>query len=96
MKKILLAAIAALAVLYGGDWAVLHFRSPQTSQMQVKQVIAVRLKGTKVEYLPGDTLDVTCTHSLFPQRGDEPCWYLSKHRRRQIDYGDTTGSWRDF
>jgi hypothetical protein len=88
--------LGAFVLLYAGDWVVLNFRSPQTSQMQVKQVIAVRLKGTKVEYLPGDTISVTCTHSLFPQSGSEPCWYLSRHLTRQISYGDTTGSWRDF
>ncbi len=88
--------VAAALLFYAGDWVVLHFRSPQTSQIQIHQLYAVRLKGTAVEYLQGDTVNQTCSHSLLPQMGDEPCWYLSRHRTRRIDYGDTTGSWRDM
>jgi hypothetical protein len=88
--------LAALLLLYAGDWVVLRFRSLQTGQIEIHQYYAVRLKGTAVEYLQGDTVNQTCSHSLLPQMGSEPCWYLSRHRTRRIDYGDTTGSWRDM
>lgn len=87
---------AALLLFYGADWVVLRFRSPKTSQITVNQFYAVRLKGDAVEYLQGDTANETCTHSLFPQQGSEPCWYLSKHRTREIDLGKTKASWYEY
>jgi hypothetical protein len=80
--------LGGILLLYAGDFAILHFRAQPTGQIEVKQYYAVRLKGKKVEYMPLDNADETCAHSLFPQMGYLPCWYVSGHRIRQIDVGN--------
>ena len=52
------------------------------------QFYAVRLKGKKVEYMPLENANETCAYSLFPQLGYAPCWYVERHRIRQIDVGN--------
>jgi hypothetical protein len=80
--------LAAVVLLYGGDFVFLRFRSQSTGQVEVHRFYAVRLKGKKVEYMPLDDADETCAHSLFPQMGYRPCWYVERHRIRQIDVGN--------
>jgi hypothetical protein len=80
--------LAAIVLLYGGDFLQLHFRSQPTAQVEVHQFYAVRLKGKKVEYMPLDDATETCAHSLFLQMGHLPCWYVERHRIRQIDVGN--------
>jgi hypothetical protein len=80
--------LAAILLLYGGDFVLVHFRSQPTSRVEVHQYYAVRLKGKKVEYMPLDNASETCARSLFPQLGYPPCWYVERHRIRQIDVGN--------
>jgi hypothetical protein len=80
--------LAAVLLLYGGDFVRMHFRSQPTGQVEVHQFYAVRLKGKKVEYMPLENADEICSHSLFPQLGYLPCWYVERHRIRQIDVGN--------
>jgi len=79
--------LAAVLLLYGGDFVLVHIRRQPTGQVEVHQLYAVRLKGKKVEYMPLENANETCTHSLFPQMGYRPCWYVGSHRIRQIDVG---------
>lgn len=88
MRRIGQFLLAAIVLLYGGDFLQLRLRSQPTSQVEVHQYYAVRLKGKKVEYMPLDNSNEACTHSLFPQMGHLPCWYLEGHRIRQIDVGN--------
>jgi hypothetical protein len=78
----------AILLLYGADFAFVHFRSQPTGQVEVHQYYAVRLKGKKVEYMPLDNANETCARSVFPQLGYLPCWYVERHRIRQIDVGN--------
>ncbi len=84
-KRILIALIAALAVLYVGDY--LWFRArlihPKTvdpiESLKTVRVLAIPEKGGKTSYEidqqnPEQT--VTCVHSLFPHSGYSPCWYV--------------------
>jgi hypothetical protein len=80
--------LAAAVLLYVGDFVFLRLRSQPTGQVEVHQFYAVRLKGKKVEYMPLDNANETCAHSLFPQMGYRPCWYVERHRIRQIDVGN--------
>lgn len=79
------AVLAAVVLLYGGDYVWLKTRTQPTGQIEVQQYYAVRLKGKKVEYMPLESVNETCVNSLFPHMGYVPCWYLSRHRIRQID-----------
>jgi hypothetical protein len=43
------------------------------------------VKGGKIQYEPGPQETDTCVHSLFPQNGYYPCWYVSRHPDKLID-----------
>jgi len=51
------------------------------------RLLAIPGKANKVEYQI-DSLkpeeDVPCSHSLFPQGGNRPCWYVAKHANDPI------------
>jgi hypothetical protein len=53
--------------------------------MTIQRYYAVPQKGGKIEFLSADPQQQTCTHSLFPQMGDPPCWYLARHTDQRID-----------
>lgn len=88
MRRIGEFVLAGSVLLYGGDFLFLRLRSQPTGQIEVHQYYAVRLKGKKVEYMPLENANETCARSLFPQMGYLPCWYVSRHRIRQIDVGN--------
>ena len=85
MRRIGELVLAALVLLYAGDFVVAHARRDATGQIVVHQFYAVRLKGKKVEYMPLEDANETCSRSIFPQMGYRPCWWVSGHRTRQID-----------
>jgi hypothetical protein len=45
---------------------------------------SVAEKNNKTEYLPSNSEQDTCVHSLFPHLGFSPCWYLSRHTEKSI------------
>ena len=61
-----------------------HNHSPLGS-VDIQVYYSVGIKGNKVEYMPADPETQTCVHSLFPQMGYQPCWYLNRHRTQWID-----------
>ncbi|HTR64706.1 MAG TPA: hypothetical protein VMH85_02960 [Terriglobales bacterium] len=93
MKRILAISVAsllaALALLYAGDYLSLRFRIPhhreQFGKITVYSYYAIAKKANKVEFDPAGTQDVTCVHSIFPHFGDNPCWYVSRHTEQRID-----------
>ena len=79
-----------LAGLYAADYLSARYGIPGNRQtlgsVQVKPLYAVRQKSGRIEYSVGDTENQTCVLSLFPQLGYTPCWYLSRHAERRINY----------
>jgi uncharacterized membrane protein len=76
--------LAAILVIYAADWYLLHYRIGKGTAFQtipVEQYLQTPLKGNKAEYDYMGTQPETCSRSLFPQSGDPPCWWLSKHRQ---------------
>jgi hypothetical protein len=74
--------IALVGLVYAGDWAVLTVRVSHGTafrQVQVTQFLATQLKGNKTEYDLMGTFPQTCSRSLFPQKGNLPCWWLQRH-----------------
>ena len=71
-------AIAFLAV-YAGDWAVFTMRGSPSSKVTVNRYQIVPLKGHKDEYDYLGSDDEPCSRSLFPQKGQVPCWWLRRH-----------------
>lgn len=92
-KRILVAVLAVLALVYVMDlgWYECRMYLPRlgASNGSVHRVrlLAIPSKGNRVEY-ELDTVrpeeDVPCAHSLFPQGGNRPCWYVAKHANDPI------------
>jgi hypothetical protein len=81
--------IAAAAVAYVLDYAVLRFRIAKNhtpfNTVTVHPYYAVPQKDQKTQFIMGDPTDQQCVNSLFPHLGDSPCWYLMKHIDQQIN-----------
>ena len=74
--------VAALAVLYAGDWGALQLRMRRQtafSSVQVDEFVAASLKGNKQEYYYAGTAQQECVRSIFPHASDVPCWWLRRH-----------------
>jgi hypothetical protein len=87
MKRMLgravVGLIAALAVLYLGDWAVWRARVAMGGGMgkvSVSHIEVAPLKGNKEEYYWAGTADDDCSRSIFPQAGSGACWWLARHQ----------------
>ncbi len=83
LVKAVQVLIILTAVLYAGDWAVLHIRLDHGSAfrtVEVNQFLASQLKGSKVEYDWTGTVQEQCSRSIFPQAGSPACWWLERHK----------------
>lgn len=79
----ILLLIAAL--LYPLDWAVWRMRVARGGGMgsvQVDMYSAADLKGGKEDYFPNGTVATTCSKSIYPQAGNNPCWWVERHREQ--------------
>ena len=86
MKRILFGIAAALVLIYAGDYLWLRARLPKSvATVEVQPYYAVPQRNGKVEIILLDPEDDACVESLFPHRGDAPCWYLRKHTQKRID-----------
>jgi hypothetical protein len=81
------AGVLVFLVYVGDSLSIrLHFpRRDPFGTVQIQPYYAVRLKNHKIDYTMADPETETCVHSLFPQSGYTPCWYLSRHTQRRID-----------
>jgi hypothetical protein len=83
------AMLALLLVTYAGDYFSVRFQipggRPQFGQVTRNVLYVIHVKGGKIQYEPGPQETDTCVHSLFPQLGFTPCWYLSGHTDKLID-----------
>jgi hypothetical protein len=78
--RILLGAVVAGGLLYLGDWVVFQVRRRPVGVVQVNQLLATPLKGNKMEYDLMGVVPVSCSRSIFPQRGNPACWWLERHK----------------
>ena len=79
IQRVAIVLVAAFVVTYGGDWAIYKLRGSPASTVAVNEMLSVPLKGNKIEYDYVGTTDVPCSVSLFPQAGQNPCWYLRRN-----------------
>jgi len=93
LRRILIAAFAALALVFCGDYLSLRVRMlhPRAADpfesLKTLRVLAIPEKNGKTEYEvdarnPEQT--VTCVHSLFPHSGYSPCWYVKPRINQPI------------
>jgi hypothetical protein len=81
---VVVLAVGFVAV-YGGDSALFRLRGSPQSKVTVNRYVSIPLKGRKTEYDYLGTLDVTCSVSLFPQAGEDPCWQLRRNPNQGMD-----------
>ena len=89
-QRLLLIAGALLLLLYLGDYLSMAYRIPkgreQFGSVEVQKLLAVPQKDHKTEYIADPPQAQRCVHSLFPQLGLTPCWYLARHAVEQVNY----------
>jgi hypothetical protein len=83
LGRLVIGLIAALSVLYVGDWAVWRARVAMGGGMgtvTVNTIVVLPLKDNKNEYDEGGIATLPCSLSLFPQgSGAGACWWLRRH-----------------
>ncbi len=81
----MIGAVLGLALLYLGDYAVVRLRHEPTGTVTVRHYMAIQEKANRVEYVFNGAENETCAHSIFPQMGYPPCWYLSRHPEQRVE-----------
>jgi hypothetical protein len=88
--RLIVGALAFLVLAYLGDDISIRYRIPKSRQpfamVTVEQYDAIPEKNGRVEYDSEDPASQTCVRSLVPHLGYPPCWYLSRHAERRINY----------
>lgn len=82
LGRTVVGLIAALAVVYVGDWGIWRVRVARgggMGQVSVSDMTAVPLKNGKEEFFWDGTWNEDCSRSLFPQAGSGACWWLARH-----------------
>lgn len=77
-----LGLLVAVLALYLGDAVVFAVRKSHGNGYRlivVNQFLATPLKGQKVEYDAADSVNVTCSRTIFPQPGTPACWWVERH-----------------
>ena len=85
-----LRVVLAAALVWTLDYLSLRLRIPNRAQFGTVMVVrsyAIPQKDRKTEYTFDPPAPQSCVNSLFPHFGDLPCWYLSRHRRQQVNVG---------
>jgi len=83
LGQLLITLLVLFAALYVGDRLALQLRIAHGTAygvVEVNQFLATPLKGNKVEYDLMGTVQKTCSRSIFPQKGNPPCWWLERHK----------------
>ena len=92
-RRLVLGVLILLALLYLADFSWyelrLHFHSlgPATGSVHRIRLLAIPNKGSRATYELDQVHpeeDVPCSHSLFPQGGAQPCWYVTRHANDPI------------
>jgi hypothetical protein len=84
--RLVLAALAALGLIYLADGLVLHFRHNPVGSMVVSRYDAIPEKNGKTEFVFEQPTTEQCVRALFPHSGYPTCWYLSRHTEQRINY----------
>ena len=79
LRRIIGLVIAALVIVYIGDYVVARVRGGAMQTVQVTQYYVIPLKNGQTQYASAGSKDVTCVEALFPHFGDRPCWYVRQH-----------------
>jgi hypothetical protein len=92
-RRIIPRILAVCLAIYFADvlWFQIRVHVPKLGRaagsIHRVRLLAIADKGNKVEYQidaikPEE--DVPCANSLFPQGGNNPCWYVKRHSNDPI------------
>ncbi|HEY4739382.1 MAG TPA: hypothetical protein VIH76_02170 [Candidatus Acidoferrales bacterium] len=90
MKRILIVAVAGLALVYISDYVFLRIKmsakdpSAAYGVVKIQPLYEIPHKDGKAEYMFGDPQNQTCVRALFPHSGFSTCWYLNTKRARTV------------
>lgn len=75
-------------IIYIGDYLRLRYKVARNSNpfgsVTIQSDYAVKQKSGKLEYYFDQPQVQQCSHTLFPQMGYTPCWYLQRRANREI------------
>jgi hypothetical protein len=77
------AMLLVAALAYPADWAVWRTREARGGGMGsvlVDRFTVAELKGGREDFYPNGTALVPCSRSIYPQGGNDVCWWLERHR----------------
>jgi hypothetical protein len=85
----ILVLLATVALTFGVDFLIFRIRvaanwNPYGSVV-VDHYYAVGEKSGKTEFMFDPPQPQPCSHSLFPQSGYQPCWYLTRHPEQRTN-----------
>lgn len=89
----MLLVLGLFLILYFTDfsWYELRLHTTRfglaTGSVHRIRLLAIPGKGNKTTYqldMVHPEEDVPCSHSLFPQGGNRPCWYVARHANDPI------------
>jgi hypothetical protein len=89
LVRALLGLSIVAAVLYVADFAVWRTRVAAgggMDQVQVDLFTVAELKGGKEDYYPQGTALVPCSRTIYPQGGNNPCWWQRRHLEKITRY----------
>jgi hypothetical protein len=91
--RLLSCVVGALLLFYLADFTWyetrLHFPAlgAATGSVHRIRLLAIPNKGNKTTFELDQVRpeeDVPCSHTLFPQGGARPCWYVTRHANDPI------------
>ena len=90
MKRLLVAAVLLLGILYASDYlfAIIRKHNPKAGQpfgtVTVQHYYSIPHKDGKAELVFQDPQTQACVRSLFPHFGYTPCWYARRESHTPI------------
>lgn len=87
MRKIVLATVTSAGFLYVSDDLVARVRHMPGADVEIERYVAVPQKFNRIEYEPATTGTEHCIYTLLPHSGQNPCWYVMRHRVQFVDVG---------
>jgi hypothetical protein len=85
LARALLIALATLFATFAADDARVRLIHAPLRTVNVKRYLAIPQKGGKFQFVFDGTEVRPCVNALFPHQGNQPCWYLNRHKTERID-----------
>lgn len=92
-SRLVFLVLAVLVLVYFLDFSWYQLRlhtsklGPATGSVHRIRLLAIPNKGNKTTFELDQVHpeeDVPCSHSLFPEGGNRPCWYVARHANDPI------------